>query len=81
MGSTLPLLVAHCVNVSGNVGRSVSTLYFVNTLGAGIGALLAVFVFLGMLGLTRSVYLAVTLNLLAGVTILHFRRMGASKPA
>jgi predicted membrane-bound spermidine synthase len=81
MGSTLPLLVAHCVNVSKNVGHSVSTLYFVNTLGAGIGALLAAFVFLGMLGLTRSVYLAVTLNLLAGVTILHFRRKDASKPA
>ena len=81
MGSTLPLLVAHCVNVSRNVGRSVSTLYFVNTLGAGIGAFLAAFVFLGMLGLTRSVYLAVSLNLLAGVTILHFRRKNASKPA
>ncbi|MCP4847820.1 MAG: hypothetical protein GY899_07740 [Verrucomicrobiaceae bacterium] len=81
MGSTLPLLVAHCVNVSKNVGRSVSTLYFVNTLGAGIGAFLAAFVFLGMLGLTRSVYLAVTLNLLAGVTILYFRRKDASRPA
>ena len=81
MGSTLPLLVAHCVNTSRNVGHSVSTLYFVNTLGAGIGALLAAFVFLGMLGLTRSVYLAVTLNLLAGVTILHFRHKAASNPA
>lgn len=81
MGSTLPLLVAHCVNASRNVGHSVSTLYFVNTLGAGIGALLAAFVFLGMLGLTRSVYLAVTINLLAGVTILHFRRKTACKPA
>jgi len=73
MGSTLPLLVAHYVNVSKNVGYSVSMLYFVNTLGAGIGALLAAFVFLGLLGLTRSVYLAVALNLFAGVTILYFR--------
>ncbi|MGI9244689.1 MAG: fused MFS/spermidine synthase [Verrucomicrobiales bacterium] len=74
MGSTLPLLVAHYVNVSKNVGYSVSMLYFVNTLGAGIGALLAAFVFLGLLGLTGSVYLAVALNLFAGITILHFRR-------
>ena len=74
MGSTLPLLVAHYVNVSKNVGYSVSMLYFVNTLGAGIGALLAAFVVLGMLGLTGSVYLAVALNLFAGFLILYFRR-------
>lgn len=72
MGSTLPLLVAHYVNVSGNVGYSVSMLYFVNTLGAGIGALLAAGIFLGMLGLTGSVYLAVALNFVAGLTILRF---------
>lgn len=74
MGSTLPLLVAHYVNVSRNVGYSVSMLYFVNTLGAGIGALLAAFIVLGMLGLTGSVYLAVALNLFAGFTILYYRR-------
>jgi len=74
MGSTLPLLVAHYVNATNNVGYSVSMLYFVNTLGAGIGALLAAFIFLGMLGLSGSVYLAVALNLCAGLTILHFRR-------
>ena len=74
MGSTLPLLVAHYVNATKNVGYSVSMLYFVNTLGAGIGALLAAFIFLGMLGLTKSVYLAVMLNIFAGLTILHFDR-------
>jgi hypothetical protein len=56
-------------------------LYFVNTLGAGIGAILAAFIFLGMLGLTGSLYLAVALNLFAGLTILHFRRKGARHPA
>ena len=45
-------------------------LYFVNTLGAGIGALLAAFVFLGLLGLSGSVYLAVALNVFAGLLIL-----------
>ena len=39
MGATLPLLVAFRVHVAGHVGRSVSWLYFVNTLGASIGAL------------------------------------------
>ena len=78
MGSTLPLLVAHYVNASRNVGYSVSMLYFVNTLGAGIGALLAAFCVLGLLGLTKSVFLAVTLNVLAGITILYFWRKGGS---
>lgn len=77
MGSTLPLLVAHYVNASGNVGYSVSMLYFVNTLGAGLGAFLAAFVILGSLGLQGSVLLAVCLNLFAGVTILFFWWKGA----
>ena len=76
MGSTLPLLVAHHVNASRNVGYSVSMLYFVNTLGAGIGALLAAFCVLGLLGLTNSVFLAVTLNVIAGITILYFWKKG-----
>ncbi len=76
MGSTLPLLVAHYVNASGNVGYSVSMLYFVNTLGAGIGAFLAAFLILGALGLQSSVLLAVALNLFAGATILFFWKKG-----
>lgn len=76
MGSTLPLLVTYYVNVSKNVGYSVSMLYFVNTLGAGIGAFLAAFMVLGSLGLTKSVYLAVALNILAGVVILYFWKKG-----
>jgi len=73
MGSTLPLLVAHYVNVSRNVGRSVSMLYFVNTLGAGIGAFVAAFILLGLLGLSGTTYVAVILNLTAGGMILYFK--------
>lgn len=76
MGSTLPLLVAHYVNASGNVGYSVSMLYFVNTLGAGLGAFLAAFLILGALGLKASIILAVCLNIFAGVTILYFWKKG-----
>ncbi len=79
MGSTLPLLVAHYVSVTKSVGYSVSMLYFVNTLGAGLGAFLAAFVCLRFLGLTGSVYVAVCFNLLAGLTILHFWKKEARK--
>ncbi|HAV12588.1 MAG TPA: hypothetical protein DCX06_03690 [Opitutae bacterium] len=73
MGSTLPLLVAHYVNMTQNVGRSVSMLYFVNTLGAGIGAFVAAFILLGLLGLSGTTYVAVLLNLTAGGMILYFK--------
>lgn len=69
MGATLPLLVAYRVNVTGHVGRSVSWLYFVNTLGGGIGAFLAGFFFLGKYGMTGSTRLAAMLNLLCSISI------------
>jgi len=75
MGSTLPLLVAYYVNTYKNVGYSVSMLYFVNTLGAGLGAFLAAFFVLGALGLTNSVFLAVTLNVSAGFMVLLYWKM------
>jgi spermidine synthase len=69
MGMTLPLLVAYRVNAIGNVGQSVSWLYFVNTLGAGIGAFAAVYLFLGHLGLSGSVMAAALLNLISAASI------------
>src|SRR5947207_774570 len=41
MGATLPVLVAHLVRRSGNVGSAVGLLYYVNTLGAGAACLFA----------------------------------------
>src|SRR4029077_12363677 len=42
MGSTLPILTEHLVRISGNVGRSVGSLYFVNTLGSATACFCAV---------------------------------------
>jgi len=72
MGATLPLLVAHRVKASGNVGRSVGELYFVNTLGSAAGAFLAALVLLGALGQTRSVMVAAGLNLSVAGLVLGF---------
>jgi predicted membrane-bound spermidine synthase len=71
MGSTLPLLVAHGVRTSRNVGRAVGLLYFVNTLGSGLAALASVWLLLGALGQAKTVYLAAFLNLT--VSALAFR--------
>ena len=70
MGATLPLLVAHRVKESGNVGRSVGELYFVNTLGSAAGALVAALFLMGALGQSRSVMVAAGVNLaVAGLVL------------
>jgi predicted membrane-bound spermidine synthase len=62
MGATLPLLVAHGVRRSGNVGVSVGTLYSVNTLGSAIASIAAVLLLLGRLGQVGATWLAAALN-------------------
>jgi len=70
MGATLPLLVAHQVRNTGSVGQSVSWLYFVNTLGAALGAFLAAGVLLGRFGQSGSLRIAAAANLVVAATIL-----------
>jgi predicted membrane-bound spermidine synthase len=69
MGATLPLLVAHGATLSGNVGRSVGTLYFANTLGAAAGAYFAATVLLRELGLSGTVHAAAALNAWLGAVV------------
>lgn len=66
MGATLPLLTAHLVRHSGNVGQSVGWLYFVNTLGSAFACFLVAFVVMRALGQQGAVTLAASLNLLVG---------------
>jgi spermidine synthase len=62
MGATLPILVAHLVRSSGEVGRAVGLLYYVNTMGAGAACLLCCAVLFPFLGMQRAVLVAVALN-------------------
>jgi predicted membrane-bound spermidine synthase len=74
MGATLPLLAAHAVRATGNVGRSVGALYCVNTLGSAAASVLAATVLLAGLGLQGSVTLAAALNLaVGGATLLLWK--------
>jgi spermidine synthase len=70
MGSTLPLLVTHHVRSLKNVGRSVSWLYFINTLGASAGCLAASLVCLAFFGMKTTVVIAACLNGLAALLML-----------
>ncbi len=80
MGSTLPLLVAYQVNRVGDVGYSVGMLYFVNTLGAAMGAFAAALLFFKILGLSGALGLAVSLNIVVGIVVfLAYLRDGGGR--
>ena len=72
MGATLPMLVAFVVRTVGNVGVSIGGLYFVNTMGAALGALAVGFLLLYYLDLGTTIRIAAGINLLvsAGVLLL-----------
>src|SRR5215471_1300366 len=70
MGATLPILVDSFVRSSANFGVSVSQLYWVNTLGAVAGTLIAGFVLLPTWGLRVTICCAAAVNALAGLIAL-----------
>jgi spermidine synthase len=74
MGMTLPLLTRYLVRSLDEAGARLGELYAANTAGAMAGTLLAGFVLIEFLGLRLTGYLAVALNLLAGVGALLLSR-------
>ena len=63
MGMTLPLLTRYLVRTLDEAGARLGELYAANTIGAMAGTLLGGFVLIEFLGLRRTGYLAVALNL------------------
>ncbi|MBT3533892.1 MAG: hypothetical protein HN478_08435 [Rhodospirillaceae bacterium] len=78
MGATLPLLVAHDIAASRNVGQSFGSLYFANTAGAALGAVAAVTILFGVFGLAGTTHIAATLNaiLATGAAGLYWQSRG-----
>ena len=70
MGGTLPVLVRYLSDRISEVGKNVSILYFINSLGAVIGTVLAGFYLLQTIGLRATVYTGATLDLFVGVVFL-----------
>lgn len=70
MGATLPILVAHVVKVSRNVGKSVGTLYFVNTLGSALAAMVSAIWLFGLLGQHHMIEFASAINISIGIAVL-----------
>lgn len=68
MGATLPVLTRFLTRSPSRMGRSVGTLYAVNTFGAVLGASISGFVLIPALGVTHTIYLASLFNLLVSAT-------------
>jgi len=83
MGMTLPVLVRYCTQSRAAVGRRVSSLYGLNTLGAAAGCFAAGYVLLGRFGVAATNQIAVALNLLLAmvVVVLRLTRPRHTRPA
>ncbi|MBX3460128.1 MAG: fused MFS/spermidine synthase [Planctomycetes bacterium] len=84
MGATLPVLTAHLVRHTQNVGRSVGLLYFVNTMGSAVACFAVALFLMRWLGMRGAVSAAVLLNLLvasAAVIIDQLARRQAAPPS
>lgn len=79
MGATLPVLVTELASRNGNIGVSTGRLYYINTLGAAIGAFAAAFWLLPWGGLDGAVTVAAGINLVISVTAAA--ALGARAPA
>ncbi len=67
MGGTFPILVAATVHAREELAVRTGQMYWVNTAGGVFGTLLAGFILLPTIGLTRTIIVAAVLNLTAGL--------------
>ena len=67
MGATLPILVAHLVARSGQVGSAVGLLYYVNTLGAGAACLVCCVILFPFFGMHTAVFTAAGINVVVAI--------------
>ena len=88
MGGTLPVLSKLWANSSrkgaseARIGRSVGILYAINTFGAVAGSFLAGYLLMRTLGVSNTIYLAASANILVGVLSLILSGLiGRKSPA
>jgi spermidine synthase len=81
MGATLPILSKWSVQQENTLGVTIGRLYALNTFGAVIGTALSGFFLLPLLGVQKTLWIAVAVNLLVALSIfLLIRRYPVSPP-
>jgi spermidine synthase len=75
MGTTLPLLTKIFSRLISDFLGTVSFLYFINTIGASVGALLASYVIISFFGLHTAVYFAAAVNFSMAILIFVASRL------
>ncbi|HZW32145.1 MAG TPA: hypothetical protein VFF52_15645 [Isosphaeraceae bacterium] len=81
MGMTLPLIVKIFSGRFEDFLGTVAFLYFINTLGAAVGALVASYGIISFLGLDRCIYIAAAINLFLASLIAWAGRGAAGESA
>ncbi len=80
MGASLPLLARAVATHSDSIAERIGTLYGLNTLGAGLGALLGGWILVGHLGFVGALWLAAGLEFFAAALSLTLLRGLAAAP-
>lgn len=81
MGGSLPVMVKFLLHRHEEAGSKVGKLYFVNTLGAAAGALLAGFALIALLGLRATTFVAAAVNLGVGAAAFILYRKWKEAPS
>lgn len=81
MGATFPLMVKSYVSSRNYVGEGMSIIYAINTLGAVFGAFSAGFFLIPYFGVMRTVFTAVTINILLALTAYLIKRFLPARSA
>jgi spermidine synthase len=81
MGMTLPVLTQFMVHDLGRAGSRLAALYSANTMGAVVGTVVSGFVLIEVLGLTATSYVAVALNVVAGIGAIVLAQGATGSPA
>ncbi|MGO9568175.1 MAG: fused MFS/spermidine synthase [Desulfomonilaceae bacterium] len=82
MGGTLPVLTTFLVRKDHLLGKNLSILYGLNTLGAVTGVVLSSFFLIGILGERKTTYIGIAINVLVAIVALYaFRKDSEAAPA
>ncbi len=81
LGATFPMAIRWFAAASDDPARRSGTLYALNTVGAAAGALLAGFVLIPALGLSRTIQVGIAGSVIAALSVLALARTQQGDPA